>query len=276
MAHLTSKAVTLVLVVFMGACAQKNTRFETPEQPDPTTTEQEPLPTKPLIPPPPGAENETLRERLEREKQEEREGRKERYRENDRRALERIVQSDEEADVVERGREIEDEYAEKRMSKVVRKTDSPAERIARREIAKAEKLEREAEEERSRAFRRASPVGCEPPQMELNPGAQEEAFFYVQLVVRIVNQGKQSIVVETPYKGLGPIITGLCPGGSANVSFVLRWEDPQQVQIPIIVRTTLPNGKVVVRQNYYFLSKWSRQWNRVNYQTFLVNLDNGY
>lgn len=176
-----------------------------------------------------------------------------------------------------RAEEIRLKKENERLLRELSKQDDPEMKEARRE------LQREAEERAKRAERNRKAVaeaaleGCDPATVEVKPYGQDFqpfAMFPVTLVVRVVNTGNAPITIETAFRGLGTVVRNLCGGGSINISFKLRWEDSQMVNIPIIARATLPNGRHAQQSRQFFLSKYQSRSRRVEYENWVINLDN--
>jgi hypothetical protein len=259
----------VALAVFAGACASKKANWEVPSQPEPASTSnaddaekarREKVSKE--------AERDEKKDGLEQEIRDTRETAKER-RERQAKAkegeLERLVYvpTQEEREILARAAEIEAKKATAAAQKAKEVGDSPAIRQARRDHAKEERRNKKASEQRAKMIVSSRLVGCDADTVAIFPldqGFDPFAIFPSTLRIRIVNTSPVPIDIETPFRGYGPLIRNLCPGGSVNVTFKLGSTEESQL-VPMTAISMTPDGVPMTQERQFFIQKNLRTQN---------------
>ena len=219
MAHFRNVfVVVLTLAILSGACAEKMAKAEIPSQPDPTVSEGANLPAKQIAPP----ASEALRDRLKQEQKLERADRKSRYLQNDEEAYARFQNSEKGEELSRRAERIEEEYADKRVEKLVKKHGSPAEKLAFQEMQKEEKELKVLQ----KAYELGSVMGCDDTKIATPKVEQKPSIWSTSYEVTLVNTSDIPWHVRTESRRLGTIVWDVCVGGSLGLHFSRSaWQD---------------------------------------------------
>lgn len=259
----------VALAIFAGACAQKKANWEIPSQPEPASTsnvdEAEKVRREKVAK---EAERDEKKDGLEQEIKDTRETRKQR-RERQAKAkeaeLERLVYvpTQEEREILARAAEIEAKKATAAAQKAKEVGDSPAIRQARRDRADEENKKKKESEKRAKMIAGSRLVGCEPDTVEIFPLDQHFdpfAAFPSTLRIRIVNTSSVPIDIETPFRGYGPLVRNLCPGGSISVVFKLGSMEESQ-QVPLSAISVTEEGRTITQERQFNINRNGRNQN---------------
>lgn len=172
-------------------------------------------------------------------------------------------------------RQIELQEEIKRLESQKRKIETQSEKRARKEIERREKTENKLQKRAESTISNAQISGCAPDSVWVSPRATMNSLLRVMSVVRVTNSGTLPVDIESPLYG-GILVRGLCSGGSITLSFVLRWEEPDQLQIPLTAISRPTDGGVATDQFQTYLNRYDIQYNRVRAQTWMVRVQRQY
>lgn len=161
------------------------------------------------------------------------------------------------------------------LNKKAKSSEPDSMRKVRKQEERAEKLQYEEQQDQLRKINNSQLTGCDADSVWVSRRAVQTTNWRVMTKVRITNMGTLPIDVESPLYG-GLLVKNLCSGGSITLSFVLKWEDSDQVQIPLMALSRPPDGGVATEQFYANLNRWNIQYNRVTSQIWQVRLSRQY
>ncbi|MSU45132.1 MAG: hypothetical protein EXS47_00655 [Candidatus Zambryskibacteria bacterium] len=139
--------------------------------------------------------------------------------------------------------------------KAVAKLDTPEEREVRKSLADGKKRTRKSEALRARTLGRARITGCDPATMSIHPDAVSHPTINSFVKVRVTNMDRFPVNISDAK--FGPIVEGLCPGGSMTLFRNRSLDSPDFLQFNYTATGRLPDGGIGIAQSETFsLSKY--------------------
>lgn len=136
--------------------------------------------------------------------------------------------------------------------KELRKVETPEERQARKELEREERGAAKLAKASAEILQWANITGCESGTVAVNPSAVRPGWLdrqNVMVSVRIINTTPLTYNIETPLRGIGLAVRGLCPGGSVTLAFARDMlTDSQRVDIALIAISEPSAGQGVVTE----------------------------
>lgn len=172
-----------------------------------------------------------------------------------------IRDSPEEVRIRETAKVLAEEKAYKKDRAAVAKLDTPEERKVRQALERAEDRTRKAEERAYRTIEQARIEGCNPNAMRIHPDAVSHATINSSVKVRVINTSKLPVTISDAKTG--PLVEGLCPGGSMTLFRSRSVVSPDMMTFQYTATARTPDGIVMVSQSeFYTLTKYD--WSNGN------------
>lgn len=139
-----------------------------------------------------------------------------------------------------RAEEIRIAKARKEAEEKVKALDSPEMKQARKEIEKAEKREKKANQQAFNALATVDLHGCEPGTVWINSSIGNswelrKSSIYSMVSVTIVNRSGMPVDITSSFHG--DLIRGLCSGGQVTIPFSIRSYNPSSMQVTLTATT---------------------------------------
>ena len=167
-----------------------------------------------------------------------------------------------------RALKIELERELKRVKSMEKKSDTPAEREARKELEDEAKKAEKAEKRTAKAIQSLHVVGCDDPLTYVNPKLCTSfgmRYSYNQSMVNLTIFNKEEVPISIRSTFHGVLLQGLCPGGSVDITLSARWGYANSTQIEFVAFASVPGGMTLTERRSINLNKaydWhSRQTN---------------
>ena len=136
----------------------------------------------------------------------------------------------------------------KQAEEAVRKNDSPDMREARKQVEKETKRAEALRKDAAQVLARAAISGC--TDVNVDARAEQTSWLNVTTSVRIVNTTPLTWNIETPSRGIGVAVRGLCPGGSITLSFARTFADSQYENIALVAVSQPLVGNTVITEQF--------------------------
>jgi hypothetical protein len=159
------------------------------------------------------------------------------------------------------------------LEKQVVKSDTPSMKQARKEVVSKLRAEAVEAAETARDSINAQVTGCDPATVWISPKVSERSRWRVMTTIEVINVSAIPIDEIRAGSGYGVVVRNLCPGGSITLSFVLRWEDSDNVRIPLTAISRTAEGGIAVAQSSANLNRMSIRHSRVTSRVWQVRLN---
>lgn len=170
------------------------------------------------------------------------------------------------------------ELAEKarKVAEQARKAEPASVGQVRREVESAEQARLAARQNEARKVANAQVTGCPAGSVWVSDSVADKSRWRVMATVEVINVGALALDEIRAGAGYGVVVRNLCSGGSVTLHFVLRWQDSDQVSIPLTAIARPPDGGVATADFSTYLSRWNVQYNRVTSSVWQVRLNRQY